>query len=99
MWICGECNRRVPWRLLECRCGGRRAQAAGTIGDESAGEVGRPLWPWLKIVCMVLGAGVVWFGLYRVVTRPAPAVKLTVEDVPLHVEGASTATAPPPYRS
>jgi hypothetical protein len=50
------------------------------------------------MACLVLGAGVVWFGLYRVVNRPQPAVKLTAEDVALDTGAASTALAPPPYR-
>lgn len=34
MWICSGCRRRIPWRVIQCRCGGFRGHAMAVVERE-----------------------------------------------------------------
>jgi len=72
VWICGNCRRRVPAQLVECRCGGLKAHALGTIGPDSGADEGSPLWPRLF---GAMGIGAVLAGSWLWFSRTPDAVR------------------------
>ena len=69
-WTCPSCERVVPGRIRQCRCGFDAGPAddilavtGGTVEDEAPGRT----WLWLVLV-VVAGAAAAFYY-----TRPAPS--------------------------
>jgi hypothetical protein len=99
MWTCPSCRRRVPVRVLECRCGAFKAQAvkftAGESGSRSSGSGGLKLTLGLGAVVVVCVAWVryVWPGMEG--NRKAPVTVQPAAPAIPPARAVPVAAAPP----
>jgi hypothetical protein len=103
VWHCPGCQRRVPARMMECRCGAFRAQAVGwTASERSSRSSGSG---WLKSI-LALAASVVvcvaWVRYVWPVMGGSGKASVTVapgaQAAPV-APAAPTAQAEPPARA
>jgi S1-C subfamily serine protease len=104
-WVCPACDRRVPPKLAECRCGYVRGATAGQPGPESptvrASVLGTTLFVFVGLGAVVIGA---WFMNRPVVPKAASssAAAEPARVVPTTVAATTkppvpvAAAAPPP---
>ena len=92
--ICPACERRVPARIDQCRCGYAFPESATASSDASVEAVEEPRpssAPWALVIVAAAAAGgaAVWFFM-----KPAPVTTVAIATAPVKEPGQAAAPVP-----